>query len=191
MKITSYLLGSVILILTLTVVASTIYIALTTKTEPVLSIRSFLDCKQAGYTISNSNPPLCTTPDGKKFTGEVTLSEAPLPEHPSITASNSPIISSPHLDQKIASPVTITGSVVGSWYFEASFPVILTDTNGNILTQTTAQALSDWMSTSSVPFSTTLSWATTTATSGILILKKDNPSGMPEYDQQVSFPVFF
>lgn len=85
----------------------------------------------------------------------------------------------------------VTGSVVGTWYFEASFPVILKDANGKILIETTAKALSDWMTTSTVPFSANLTFATSTASSGVLILKKDNPSGLPEKDKQIEIPVTF
>ena len=89
------------------------------------------------------------------------------------------------------SPLTVLGSATGNWYFEASFPVILKDQNGNVLAQAPAAAQGDWMTTSTVPYLATLTWATTTATSGVLILKKDNPSGMPENDAEISFPVSF
>ena len=85
----------------------------------------------------------------------------------------------------------LPGSALGTWYFEGSFPVVLEDMKGNVIAQGPATAKGDWMSTSSVPFSAVLSWTSTAATSGVLILKKDNPSGLPENDQEISFPVVF
>jgi hypothetical protein len=102
-----------------------------------------------------------------------------------------PTLTTPLSDVQIKSPLKVSGSAVGNWYFEASFPVILKDANGNILAVSPAQAQGDWMTTSAVPFVATLTWGTTTATSGVLILKRDNPSGLPENDNEVSFPVLF
>lgn len=91
----------------------------------------------------------------------------------------------------IKSPVTITGKALGIWYFEASFPVEITDANGKVLGQYHAQAQSDWMTIEAVPFTATVSFANSTTDTGFIILKKDNPSGLPENDAQVRYPVRF
>lgn len=94
--------------------------------------------------------------------------------------------------QPIASPLTVEGSARGMWYFEASFPVVLTDEAGTILAQVPAQAQSDWMTTDFVHFKATLSFPVQTPGSrGYLILKKDNPSGDPSRDQSVKIPILF
>ncbi len=87
-------------------------------------------------------------------------------------------------------PLVVTGRAVGPWYFEASFPVKLLDSNGNVLAQGPAQAQSDWMTTDFVPFVITLNF-TTTDTSGTLVLQNDNPSGEPANAKSISIPLTF
>lgn len=106
------------------------------------------------------------------------------------------IVSAPTIDAKISSPLIITGEARGPWYFEASFPIVLTDWDGKIIAEGHAEAQSDWMTTDFVPFKATLTFATPTAgdpakNRGTLILKKDNPSGLPENDKALEIPVEF
>ncbi len=100
-------------------------------------------------------------------------------------------ITTPKADQVIESPLVIKGKARGSWYFEASFPVKLLDNQGKILAQGIAQAQSDWMTENFVPFVATLTFTKPTSTAGTLILQKDNPSGLPEHDVQISIPLLF
>jgi len=90
----------------------------------------------------------------------------------------------------VSQPLLVKGEAVGPWYFEASFPVKLLDSNGNVLAQTTAQAQADWMTPAFVPFQATLTF-TTTDTSGSLVLQNDNPSGEPQNDKMITIPVTF
>jgi hypothetical protein len=99
-------------------------------------------------------------------------------------------IAAPLPGATVKSPLTVTGKARGTWFFEASFPMKLLDSNGNVLAQGPAQAQAEWMTEDFVPFSATLNFTATTAT-GSLILEKDNPSGMPEHDQSVTIPVSF
>lgn len=102
------------------------------------------------------------------------------------------IVESPLPESRIASPITIKGQARGTWYFEASFPVTLTDANGLVVANGHASALRDWMTTDYVPFAATLTYTATPATTtGYLILKKDNPSGDPSKDDALSIPVTF
>lgn len=91
----------------------------------------------------------------------------------------------------LTSSSTITGRARGPWYFEASFPVELRDSNNVLLAQKPAQATSDWMTTDWVPFTVTLSFPSSTTATGTLIFKKDNPSGEPVNDDQFSIEVQF
>ncbi len=98
---------------------------------------------------------------------------------------------------EVASPtITKTQIVVSgkarTWYFEASFPIELKDSAGNTIAQVPAQAQGDWMTSDFVPFSATLTFpAQPSGSSGTLILHKDNPSGLPENDDQKSIPITF
>jgi hypothetical protein len=92
----------------------------------------------------------------------------------------------------IHSPVTVTGRARGGWYFEGSFPVELKDAKDKTIIQTPAQAQSDWMTNNEVPFSVTLNFPTQPSGSkGTLVLRKDNPSGLPQNDQSLEVPVVF
>lgn len=82
---------------------------------------------------------------------------------------------------------SVIGKARGSWYFEASFPIEVQDKDGNILATGIAQAQSDWMTTEFVPFKADIKVPDTYIGKAKLILKKDNPSGMPENDASVSF----
>ena len=96
----------------------------------------------------------------------------------------------------ISSPLLITGIARGPWYFEASFPVILTDWDGRIIAQSPAQAKGEWMTESFVPFEVTLEFEAPEdmgefSRRGTLIFQKDNPSGLPEHDAALEIPVLF
>ena len=101
-------------------------------------------------------------------------------------------LDSPRPGAEIKSPLTITGQARGTWYFEASFPVVLVDWDGRIIAQGIAQAKDNWMTTEFVPFEAILTFAADPnaySNRGALILQKDNPSGLPEYDDALEIPV--
>jgi len=111
-----------------------------------------------------------------------------------IDMSNLIRLTSPLPQTEISSPVTITGEARGTWYFEASFPVVLTDWDGKIIAQGIAQAQSNWMTTDFVPFEATLTFTVDKnaySNRGSLILKKDNPSGLPQNDDALEIPIMF
>ena len=91
----------------------------------------------------------------------------------------------------ISSPFTLTGEARGYWFFEASFPVTLEDADGNVLVEHYATALGEWMTEDFVPFSTTLTFSTPSTSTGNLILHRDNPSDLPENDDELVIPVTF
>ncbi len=110
-------------------------------------------------------------------------------ELPSVTATPIPDKSNlikleyPIPNQVVASPLIIRGQARGNWFFEASFPVELIDSNGKIIASGIATAQSDWMTEDFVPFEAELIFEIDTesySNTGTLILHKDNPSGMPE-----------
>ena len=116
--------------------------------------------------------------------------ESAIEEQPKPFTSEKVDVYAPLPNSIVESPLEITGEARG-WYFEGSFPVKITDANGNILGQAPAEAQGDWMTTSSVPFKATIGFSTSTTKNGYLILEKDNPSGMPEKAESVEIPVKF
>ena len=102
------------------------------------------------------------------------------------------VLDNPRPNQTITSPLTVTGQARGDWFFEASFPVVLVDWDGRIIAQGIATAKGDWMTADFVPFEATLTFAVDKnaySNRGALILKKDNPSGLPQNDDALEVPV--
>ena len=106
------------------------------------------------------------------------------------TFSNEVIILNPKQNQLITSPLKVEGQALGSWFFEASLPVKLVDANNQVIVSHYGTALDDWMTEKPVKFSSDLVFSTN-ATSGFLIISKDNPSGLPQNDASISVPVRF
>jgi hypothetical protein len=121
-------------------------------------------------TVSSSNP----------------LVQAPLPQ-----ANTNIRVTAPQAKQIVSSPLSITGSAKGNWYFEGSFPVKLYDANNKLIAQTAAKAQGNWMTENFVNFTATLKFAHPLTNSGKLILEKDNPSGDSQKDEKIEIPVSF
>ena len=100
-------------------------------------------------------------------------------------------VEEPLEDSVVTSPLRVRGEARGMWYFEASFPVRLETVDGEVLAVAPATAGSDWMTEEFVPFDLLLAFPDTTATEGVLVLERDNPTGMPEYDRVLRLPVRF
>lgn len=104
--------------------------------------------------------------------------------------SSQALVVSPKQNEVISSPLNIQGNVVGTWFFEGLMPVKLFDSSDNLIASGQAKAEKDWMTEKPVPFSANLEFSTN-ATSGFLIISKDNPSGLPENDGSIKLPVRF
>ncbi len=100
-------------------------------------------------------------------------------------------ISKPLPNEVIKSPLEIEGEARGYWFFEADFPVYLLDNNGKELGVGIARTKSDWMTEDFIPFKATLEFQIPTTKRGVLILEKDNPSGLPENSDELRIPVYF
>ncbi|MBI1833936.1 MAG: Gmad2 immunoglobulin-like domain-containing protein [Candidatus Andersenbacteria bacterium] len=143
-------------------------------------ITTFEECGAAGYPIMESYPAQCRTADGKHFVQDIgnELEKQDLIQ-----------LSDPRPGQTITHTVHVTGQARGTWFFEASFPVHLQDSQGNTLVTAVAQAEGEWMTESFVPFSTTLTIPPSFSGKATLVLEKDNPSGLPEHADALRVPV--
>lgn len=148
-----------------------------------IAITDFSSCAAAGHLVAESMPRRCTTPDGRLFIEEI----SPRPADPPPI-----VVTSPAEGAFIADPTVVKGFARGYWYFEASFPIEIRDGNGTLIAQGSAQAESDWMTEAYVPFSASLTWIAKPLTdTGVIILQKDNPSGLKEHAASVEIPVSF
>jgi len=108
------------------------------------------------------------------------------------------VLNSPVPLATISSPLMVTGEARGYWYFEADFPVVLTNWDGLIIAEGIATAQDEWMTEEFVPFVATLEFVSPYNAgdpdfmqNGSLILQRDNPSGLPENDNALEIPVRF
>lgn len=102
------------------------------------------------------------------------------------------VVVSPIKESKISSPLSFAGRARGTWFFEGSFPVILTDWDGKIIAEGHASAQSDWMTSDFVKFVGTIEFDKPAyGERGTLIFKKDNPSGLQGNDDSYEIPVLF
>ena len=147
-----------------------------------LSISSFEECVNAGYPVTESYPSSCRIPDGKVFTQDIgnELEKQDLVR-----------VDEPRPNTTVSSPLIIRGEARGDWFFEASFPIRLVDENGKELGRSVATAKGEWMTEDFVPFESELNFDAKSASGGMLILEKDNPSGLPENADELSVPVRF
>ena len=147
----------------------------------VVAVGSFVECAAAGNPVMESYPRQCRTSDGRVFKEDIGNE---------LEKDNLIRISEPRPNATVKSPLTVRGMARGNWFFKASFPIKLLDTTGTEVAHTIAQAKSDWMTVEFVPFEAVLTF-TVSAGSGILVLEKDNPSGLPEHDDELRVPVRF
>ena len=102
----------------------------------------------------------------------------------------------PYPGAVVGKEFSVIGRARGTWFFEASFPVKVLDKDGNVLVEHYAETQPDpvtgeinWMTTEFVPFKGDLKVPETYIGLVTLVLMKDNPSGEPEFDASISFPI--
>lgn len=94
-------------------------------------------------------------------------------------------------DTAIKSPAVISGEARGSVFFEGTFPVSIEDSNGLELGIGQATSTSNWMTADFIPFTVTVTFNTPTTTTGFIVLKNDNPSGLPANAHSAKFSISF
>lgn len=101
-------------------------------------------------------------------------------------------LDAPQPNETVSSPFVVKGEARGNWFFEADFPVFVTNWDGLIIGQGIATAQGEWMTTDFVPFIATISYTLdkdSYSNRGTLILQKDNPSDLPEHDDALEIPI--
>ncbi len=166
-------------------VFSLIVTVLVTKSpnlERKTTITNFEECVDAGNPVMETYPAQCK--EGKQIFVEYIGNE--------LEKLDLIRVAYPRPNQIIDSPLVITGEARGSWYFEASFPIVLTNWDGLIIAEGVAMAKGDWMTNEFVPFEATLTFTMDNnaySNKASLILQKDNPSGLPENDDALEIPI--
>ena len=99
------------------------------------------------------------------------------------------VVNLPFPGAVVGKKFSVLGKARGNWFFEASFPVVVLDKNGNVLASGPAEASGNWMTTDFVPFKIDLKVPESYMGGAVLLLKKDNPSGLKEGEASISFPI--
>lgn len=127
------------------------------------------------YAYKNLTKTNTVVPDGTVDKNDLIVVETPVP------------------GTTISSPLLVRGKARGNWYFEASFPIDVLAADGTVVGQGFATAQGEWMTEEFVPFTGSITFTAPVQEmkSGIIVFKKDNPSGLSEHDDSVSVPVQF
>lgn len=88
----------------------------------------------------------------------------------------------------VSASFRVQGAARGGWYFEANFPYEVLDVDGAIIAQGPVAAGGEWMTPEFVPFSFVVSVPEYVG-AATLILRNDNPSGLPENAASISIPI--
>jgi len=152
------------------------------KEPPVVTVNSFDECADAGYPVMESYPRQCEAPDGRVFTEDI---------GDEFEKSDLIVVDNPRPNSVVMSPLKVEGRARGYWFFEADFPLKMLDSEGNVLGVGIATAKGEWMTDNFVDFEALLEFDNLGSGKGDLILEKDNPSGLPENDDQLRIPVKF
>lgn len=153
--------------------------------EPVnpATVLSFEACAQL-YPVMESYPRQCRTPDGRTYAEEIETK---------ITYTNATAdlitVDLPFPGAVTGKEFSVVGEARGAWYFEASFPIEVLDGNGDRLATGYAQAQGEWMTEEFVPFKGDIKVPESYIGPATLILMNDNPSGLPERDRSIAFPI--
>lgn len=145
------------------------------------AIDSFEKCQEAGYPIMESYPPQCRV-NGQTFTQDIGNE---------LEYRDEILISNPRPNQKIKSPVTITGKARGNWFFEASLSAEIVDSDNKHLSDIILTAKGEWMTEDFVEFKGTFEFEKPESNKGKVVIKNANPSGMEENQKTLIIPVEF
>ena len=170
--------SSVILVIVLVLAAIWLYKAGKQMTE----IASFDECVAFGNPVMESYPRQCRA-EGKTFIEDIGNE---------IEKLDIIRVETPRPNTVVGRSFELKGEARGNWYFEASFPVEVRDAGGNTLLSTFIMTENEWMTTEFVSFAKMITLEKIPETkTGTLILHKDNPSGLPENDDELVIPIKF
>ena len=151
--------------------------------KSAIKVTNFEECATIVGRVMESYPRQCAY-KGRTYVEELAVPPPPVSSAP---VQNISVVA----NSVIASPLSLTGEALGSWFFEASFPFKVLDANDNVLGSGLVQASGNWMTTSYIPFTAGATFIQTPTQTGFLVFEKDNPSGEPANDGQYRVPVKF
>lgn len=155
--------------------------------SPDLVAQDFETCLNNKDIVSDSYPKRCQD----RISGDIFLEKKE--NFLSLEkAKNLVNLDFPNEKDVVNNPLNISGKAIGTWFFEASFPVVLITEKGELLAESFVTAKENWMTEDFVNFQGELRFKKPSGVnSGFLLLIKDNPSGLKEYNSAIQIPVLF
>jgi len=101
-------------------------------------------------------------------------------------------ITAPKENALVTSPLRVSGTARGYWFFEATAPVDVYNEGATIIGQGYITATESWMTEDFVPFEGTITYETELIKTGepiTLVFNRANPSGIPDNAESVSVSV--
>jgi hypothetical protein len=105
-------------------------------------------------------PPSSTAPDGPVAAASI---------------GDLAIVDTPATGAHVTSPLTVTGTAPGNWYFENQFPVRLLDAQGAVIAEGPATPRVSWTDPGDKQFDAALTFDVTADTPATLVLEEDMP----------------
>ncbi len=160
------------------------------KTECFDSLSIEPEIKALSALLDNNEQAATTTEQKAEIVATSTTEQATSSMEVETVDDNLSVeLISPQSNELLRNPYRVEGRARGGWFFEATLPVVLKTASGITLVETYGQADEDWMTSDWVNFHADLSFVSNGEKMGVLIIKKDNPSGLPENEAEVSYPV--
>jgi len=160
--------------------------------EPFLRLTRFENYEPGAVTEFTEDDQAEVLALFERVLDSVTLVDGTRAEWPSAPRSTLEAfvrLTTPRPGASVTSPLAIHGDAVGPWFFEGSFPLELITSEGEVLASGYVIADGHWMTTGFVPFSGELAFAVEAPTEAFLLLRRDNPSDLPENDASARVPL--
>jgi hypothetical protein len=90
---------------------------------------------------------------------------------------------------KVSGVVSFRGVVKGGYFFEANILVNILDQNKNLIKQSNAIAMTDWMTTEPVTFEGSIDFGGLPKGRAYIEIHNDNASGLPENNKNILIPI--
>lgn len=172
--------------------AAALYVVIQRMSEPQefrTDAAGYADCVAEGGTILESFPRQCLTRDGRAFADDFDREAMQARISYQNTSIEEINVRIPVADAVTDKTFTTLGEARGTWFFEGSFPIEVTDAGGRLIARGTATGLVDMETESRIPFNATIEAPESFMGPAFLVLKKANPEALPENDASVSIPI--
>ncbi|MDP3988999.1 MAG: Gmad2 immunoglobulin-like domain-containing protein [bacterium] len=152
------------------------------RTENIApAVTTYQECIEAGGIAHELYPPQCLYNE--------TFFELDVGN--TVEKINEVVIDSPRPHEELTTTFIVQARARGTWLFEASASIEIIASDGTVLLQDYIMTSDEWMTTDLVNLSREFTFDPRGYTTGVFVFHKANPSGLPENDDSVRFPIRF